>query len=211
MSAMVSQIVSPTIVYSTVYSGADQRKHQSSASLAFVRGIPRWPVNSPHKGPVMRKMFLFDDVSCILYKWWNEIIHTFPNFSLGLNKLFHPHFTRHVIIYQCWYYSKSMSVPRGPPLYKDIVLSLTWEPHTWKDALYIETGPRRLYTFIVALWQHGDVSWTSLVQFMHYWLFGVKPLPKPMTIYLVYWDIFDIYSSIKNSIWTMCIFIQVLI
>ena len=44
------------------FSGADQRKHQSSASLAFVRGIHRWPVNSPHKGPVTRKMFPFDDV-----------------------------------------------------------------------------------------------------------------------------------------------------
>ena len=36
-----------TIVYSPVYSGADQRKHQSSASLAFVRGVHRWPANSP--------------------------------------------------------------------------------------------------------------------------------------------------------------------
>ena len=45
-----------------VFSGADQRKHQSSASLAFVRGIHRWPVNSPHKRPVTRKMFSFDDV-----------------------------------------------------------------------------------------------------------------------------------------------------
>ena len=50
------------IVYSTVYSGADQRKHQSSVSLAFVRGIHRWPVNSTHKWPVTRKMFPFDDV-----------------------------------------------------------------------------------------------------------------------------------------------------
>ena len=41
---------------------ADQRKHQSSASLAFVPGIHRWPVNSPHKWPVTRKMFPFDDV-----------------------------------------------------------------------------------------------------------------------------------------------------
>ena len=48
--------------YSTVYSGADQRKHQSPASLAFVRGIHRSAVNSPHKGPVTRKMFLFHDV-----------------------------------------------------------------------------------------------------------------------------------------------------
>ena len=62
MSAMVSQITGASIVYSTVCSGADQRKHQSSASLAFVRGIHRWPVNSSHKGPVTRKMFPFDDV-----------------------------------------------------------------------------------------------------------------------------------------------------
>ena len=62
MSAMASQITNLTIVYSTVYSGADQRKHQSSASLAFVRGIHRWPVNSPHKGPVTRKKFTLDDV-----------------------------------------------------------------------------------------------------------------------------------------------------
>ena len=65
MSAMSSLITSLTIVYSNVYSGADQRKHQSSASLAFVRVIHRWPVNSPHKGPVMRKMFPFDDVIMI--------------------------------------------------------------------------------------------------------------------------------------------------
>ena len=42
--------------------GADQRKHQSSASLAFVRGTHRRPVNSPHKMPVTRKIFPFDDV-----------------------------------------------------------------------------------------------------------------------------------------------------
>ena len=59
---MASQITSLTIVYSTVYSGENQRKHQSSASLAFVWGIHRWPMNSPHKGPVTRKMFPFDDV-----------------------------------------------------------------------------------------------------------------------------------------------------
>ena len=62
MSAVASQITSLTIVYSVVYPGADQRKHQSSASLAFVRGIHRWPANSPHKGPITRKMFPFDDV-----------------------------------------------------------------------------------------------------------------------------------------------------
>ena len=59
---MASQITSLTIIYSTSYSGVDQRKHQSSASLAFVRGIHRGPVNSPHKRPVTRKMFPFCDV-----------------------------------------------------------------------------------------------------------------------------------------------------
>ena len=61
MGAMASQVTSLTVVYSTVYSDADQRKHQSSASLAFVGGIHRSPVNSPHKWPVTRKMFPFDD------------------------------------------------------------------------------------------------------------------------------------------------------
>ena len=62
MRKMASQITSLTIVYSTVYSGADQRNHQSFTSLGFVREIHLWPVNSPHKGPVTRKMFSFDDV-----------------------------------------------------------------------------------------------------------------------------------------------------
>ena len=62
MTTIASQITSLTIVYSIVYSDADQRKHQSSASLAFVWGIHRGPVNSPHKWPVTRKMFPFDDV-----------------------------------------------------------------------------------------------------------------------------------------------------
>ena len=60
MGAIASQIASLTIVYSTVYSDADQRKHQSSASLAFVRG---WPVT--------RKMFPFDDV-IILTAWYRQ-------------------------------------------------------------------------------------------------------------------------------------------
>ena len=62
MGAMVSLITSLMSVYSTVHSCADQRKHQSSVSLAFVRGIHRRPVISPHKWPVTRKMFPFVDV-----------------------------------------------------------------------------------------------------------------------------------------------------
>ena len=62
MGTIASQITSLTTVYSAVYSDADQRKHQSSASLASVLGIHRGLVNSPHKWPVMRKMFPFDAV-----------------------------------------------------------------------------------------------------------------------------------------------------
>ena len=88
MTTMASQITSLTIVYSIIYSCADQRKHQSSASLAFVRGIHRWPVNFPHKGPVTRKMFPFDDVimfvdSC---SWWRhgmEIISPITGLCVG--------------------------------------------------------------------------------------------------------------------------------
>ena len=67
MDTMASQITSLAIFCSTVCLGTGQRKHQSSASLAFVREIHRWPVNSPHKGPVTRKIFLFDDVIICYY------------------------------------------------------------------------------------------------------------------------------------------------
>ena len=70
MIMLVSQITSLVIVYSTVYSGTDQRKHQSSASLAFVRGIHQWLVNSSHKGPVTLKMFPFDDAIMNVYTTW---------------------------------------------------------------------------------------------------------------------------------------------
>ena len=70
--AMASQITSLTIVYSIVYSGADQRKHQSSASPAFVRGNHRGPVNSPHKWPVTRNMFPLDDVIMWSTHWMSS-------------------------------------------------------------------------------------------------------------------------------------------
>ena len=93
MDTMTSRITSLTVVYSAVYSGTDQRKHQSSASLAFVRGIHRWPVKSARKGPVRRQWFPFDDVimvfvyfcpmrqhclvsdTCVIIKFWGK--HSF--------------------------------------------------------------------------------------------------------------------------------------
>ena len=83
MGAIAFQITSLAIVYLMVYSGADQRKHQSSASLIFVWGIHRWPMNSPHKWPVTRQMFPFDDVIMKfgLYTAWSHFLET-PGFRL---------------------------------------------------------------------------------------------------------------------------------
>ena len=79
MSAMAYQITSLTIVFSSVYSCVDQRKHQSAASLAFVRGIHRWSVNFPHKGPVTRKNFHLMTSSCTQHKE-HPLLFTTPLF-----------------------------------------------------------------------------------------------------------------------------------
>ena len=101
MRVMASQITSLTIVFSTVYSSANRRKHRSSVSLAFVRRIHRWPVNSPHKGPVTRKMLPFDDViicacsavlnsGCSSYRWMCAMPnHPFAPESLNPDSMVH--------------------------------------------------------------------------------------------------------------------------
>ena len=90
IDAIASQITSLTIVYSIVYSDADQRKHQSSASLAFVRRIHRGPMNSPHKWPVTWKMFPFDDVImyCIIH--CAVIDHVMMNWTKLLKQILFP-------------------------------------------------------------------------------------------------------------------------
>ena len=89
MSPIASQITSLTIVYSTVYSGVHQRKHQSSASLDFVRGIHRSPVNSPHKGPVTRKIFPFDDVIMIKFSYCSSGMSHYRSHCAPMNMDFH--------------------------------------------------------------------------------------------------------------------------
>ena len=99
MGAMASQITSLTIVYSTVYSGADQRKHQSSASLAFVWGIHRGPVNSRHKWPVTRKMF-----HLILSSWIQHEMRSDTSIYLVWIIIFNSYYEYGVvkIIYKSW-------------------------------------------------------------------------------------------------------------
>ena len=88
MGTMASRSTSLLIIYSTSHSGADHRKHQSSASLVFVRGIHRWTVNSPHKWSITRKMFPFVEVIIVNYRpaaiWINVLlIHIMFSDSIG--------------------------------------------------------------------------------------------------------------------------------
>ena len=115
MNALASQITSVSIVYSTVCSGADQRKHQSSGSLAFVRGIHRWPVHSPHKGPVTRKLFPCDDVIMNFSDILVYLLNLLPPGKCGSHFtntfFFQTHFTNHFL----WNWSSSSAT----------------EPHWW--------------------------------------------------------------------------------
>ena len=76
MSAMASQITRLTIIYSAFYSGEDQRKKSKLCVTGLRAENSPWPVNSPHKGPVTREMFPFDDVimptTCGLSSSWKS-------------------------------------------------------------------------------------------------------------------------------------------
>ena len=88
MGEIPSQITSLTIVYSTVYSDADQRKHQSSASLAFVCGIHRDRWIPRTKGQLRGKCF-----HLMTSSWWSlkshfcclkwKVAHTYLKFGNG--------------------------------------------------------------------------------------------------------------------------------
>ena len=92
MGAMASQITSLTIVYSTFYSGADWRKHHSSTSLAFVRGIHHWPGTGefPAQMASNAEMFPLDDV---IMSWagccfWLSLIYDLSQtFKHGLSRV----------------------------------------------------------------------------------------------------------------------------
>ena len=78
------------------------KKTSKLDSLAFVRGIHRWPVNSPHKRPVTRKMFPFDDV-IVKTKWLRE----WPPFASGIQCLLIVHYDIHLCCLKetwvgCW-------------------------------------------------------------------------------------------------------------
>ena len=93
MSTTASQIAGVWIVYSNVCSCADRRKCQCSASLAFVRGIYRWPVDTPHKGLVTQKCFhLMSSLSFNVSIQYHILCKSITNFM----------FRRHIIPIEEW-------------------------------------------------------------------------------------------------------------
>ena len=142
MSAMASQINCLTIVYSSVYSGADQRKHQSSASLAFVRGIHRSPVNSPNTGPITRNIVAFDDVKLgvTLGKEWNSSL------AKGECQSINPTKQNTYIAIRCRKSSSLTFYIRGIPLLQllmhPVLPIIKWAPPTPRAAWWAMTTDR---------------------------------------------------------------------
>ena len=124
---MVSQITGLTIVYSTVYLDADRRKHQSSASLAFMRGVPRWPVNSPLKRTVTGKMFPCDDVLVYLNPGTENELHILSTvvFMITLTVGISPDTFWFLIISALW------SGQHGRNFADDIVRCIFFSENAW--------------------------------------------------------------------------------
>ena len=134
MGTISSQITSLTIVYSTVYSDAEQRKQQSSASLVFVRGIHRGPVNSPHKWPVTRKMFPFDDVIMLL----SGLLRKKLSWPMGAHCMNTMHQTAPMAIWS----SLSMSTSRSPNTHQShhsamYAKDFLWVAHSLEAAKWV--------------------------------------------------------------------------
>ena len=167
MGAISPQMTSLTIFYSTVYSAADQRKHESSASLAFVWGIHRGPVNSPHKWPVTRKMFPFDDVimNATMISVLVGVGHKYNIGNVKFNATWHSNGMMCNVVYiypvinVCNKKTKTYNVPRA-------TTTISYCLTHWGRVTHICVG-----------------NLTILVQIMACRLAGSKPLSEPMMEY----------------------------
>ena len=160
MGSRASQITSLTIVYSTVYSDADQRKQQSSASLAFVRRTHQGPVYSPHKWPVTRKMFSFDDV--IMNATFCNFIHSDLTMAM-----FMMHIYMHLQSSLCrkfWpeHYWPFHTQHRHPDLWKEVRMLKALSLHDGNESLQefnCQFGPRGLSRSSLSDVSGGRPNW----------------------------------------------------
>ena len=152
MGAVASQITSLMIVYPTVYSDADQTKHQSSASLAFVRGIHRWLVKSPHKWPVTRKMFPFDDV-IMIWQVGNDNVN--PGAVDSLRYLIsHENFIK--------------------PYFNECILGVLTTKVFWLNKLWVLMFVLSFIVFVYLIWLIG-ILYMPLYSYVY-----VLPIPWPL-------------------------------
>ena len=205
MGAIACQITSLTTVYSTVYSDADQRKCQSSASLAFVRGIHRGPVNSPHKWPVTRKMFPFDDViTC----WYRTTI-------FGLSKMYT--FSPSAAFLRQWIVSALVQVMASDNWLNQCCVVVNWtlrnkfhDSFNRNSKIFInENASENIVCEMAAIlsrgrWDKIQYNWWATVSLLcdHRYPSDVG---LPWTVEVIVWR--DIVTSLKNS---NCIFQYIL-
>ena len=167
MTMLASQITSLAVVYSIVYSGVDQRKHQSSASLAFVREIHRGPVNFPQKWPVTRKIFPFDDVIMLAIGLRHD--------CLGANK------TTLKLVDKIYRYrttgKHNTSAPgKSGSDFKNSVSNLVWRLCIFIIIFCYNNALSRMPQVFLMIRQQNSSSGNGLVPS------GNKPLPEPMMI-----------------------------
>ena len=138
MTAMVSQITCVSTVRFVVCSSADQREYQISVSLAFVRGIHRWPVNSLHKRPVTRKMLPKDDVTCsFIFQRSGSRISLWPwRISSPLYRRVSTSITRAIV---CVASTPAILLP----VFGDVSFVRRWEMKTWNYSLNIKTSGQK--------------------------------------------------------------------
>ena len=152
MTMLASQITSLPVVCSIVYSDVNQRKHQSSASLAFVREIHRGPVNFPHKWPVTRKMFPFDDVIMI-----DSVVQDCSN-SSGLAMELLESFTKPSIYMHTnattWCAESYMHNYNVPAFFSSICCAtLLTKDHIWPRILTVQ------WSFLCWVWYRVHITW----------------------------------------------------
>ena len=188
MNAMVSQITGISIVHLTVFSGSDQRKHQSSASSAFVRGIHRSPVDSPHKGPVTRKIVPFDDVIMrsleIALKWMPQyqinigvgnglVAYGLPKFHEAIEHHKGPEGSHSLVLGRCGSTFNTLR-PRqnGRHVSDDIFKCIFLNENVW---ILLKIWLK----FVPKVWINNI---PALVQIMAWRRPGDKPLSEPMMV-----------------------------
>ena len=148
---MASQITSLAIVYSTVYSGADQGKHQNNASLAYVRGwIPRI------KGQYYGKCFhlMTSSCKCLPPNTFHEIYSYTQQFTLMLTSGLMHHLVHLATVNNNVLSCNITLLSRTPAISIGMVWFLTWSKFTWHPRIYSDSKYVNIIDFESTILSH---------------------------------------------------------